>query len=502
MPDFTSYGQIKYNQVRARGSHNSYQRDEDLMDQLISWRLRHVELDLHNTLDGIGSEDGNWYVYHNIQSETKLKRFSDGLALLAGFQRQVPRHEVITVALDIKDGFDQRENQDHSPGKLDAIIQRFIPREKIFTPQDLLRDVNNPTKLQAGANRWPHLQNLRGKFIFILTTGGLAPGSELTPYVSGGVSVAKNRLCFVAPEIDNVDQIESDQNANAVFFNMTVGNSPALGPTVLQKGFISRGYGGNSQVEFDSAKAAKNHLIGTDNVNTDVDPWSRTHNAYGWPFQGIELTTNPELQEPGPLFQVLIQSDDIYGKEDNFHFRYNQRAADAEGRVYTWLVSAASSHVANENGKAGLMARAGTGKDAANFAVLRVADVGAPRVQVRKSTGANTSEFVLSTDGTPGAGINKEGWIWLRLRINEGGTAAEGLTSYDGEHWISLHREVFDEPLLLQGLAFSSHSQGHDERFYFLRYAGTDTFEHSVSIGNVRHYVPRDEFYVPLSDDA
>ncbi len=52
----------RYNQVQQRGSHNSYQRTEGLYDQMIYWRLRSIELDIHNgkACSGRPSLDGDW----------------------------------------------------------------------------------------------------------------------------------------------------------------------------------------------------------------------------------------------------------------------------------------------------------------------------------------------------------------------------------------------------------------------------------------------------------
>lgn len=507
-PVITNYDKLRYNHVRARGSHNSYQRDEDLVDQMLYWRLRHVELDLHTArtrfnlltgfLPGLNDEpapDGDWWVYHVYYPTEKpnVQTFSDGLALLAGFHKAVPDHEVVTVALDIKNQF---SGSGHTPEKLDALIERFLPN-LVYRPADLLKGVKDPKKLQDGANHWPLLKDVRGKFIFILTTGDLSPGSQLSQYIAGG---AEKRICFVAPEIDRVAQITVAQNKDAVFLNTTVDNAPKLGPEVFKKGLVSRAYGANNKDKFNRAKAAKCHLIGTDDVNTDRDHWSRTHNVHGWPFQGIEVNPAASLVEPGLILQAFVRSSDIYGREDNCFFKYNEATSTADV-TYTWAVLAASSHVANDNGKVGLMARAGTGKGAANFAVLRVADKYQPRVQVRLKAGENTSEYKLDTAATPRPGISGESWMWLRLRLTKGGKTAEGFTSYDGVYWKLLHKADFGEALKLQGLVCSSHDTARDARYYFIPNEGVNRFALEARIGDVRSARWTREFSVAISDD-
>ncbi|HWK89928.1 MAG TPA: hypothetical protein VNP72_08025, partial [Longimicrobium sp.] len=441
----TPYSQLRYNQVRARGSHNSYQRDEDIADQLLFWRLRHIELDLH-VAGGvtIATDDdpfratlnpglplprrrripGDWFVYHDLPSAERpsVNLFSDGLALLAGFHKAVPQHEVVTVALDIKNGF----QVEHTPADLDRQIQFHLPG-LVYTPADFIKDVPNPTKLQDNTT-WPFLKDLRGKFIFICTTKGLAPGSNLSQYIADGAS---KRTCFVAPEISKKSAITDDENKDAVFFNMTVGNAPELGGEVIDKGFISRAYGANSKDDFDKAKKARCHLIGTDKVNTDAAPWSRTHNARGFPFQGIGRTVSGTQTEPGTIFQFTVQSGDIYDRADSCVFKYT-RDVPASGKTltYTYAVAVPSSHTADRNGKAGLMARASLKADAANFAIVRVADNNEPRAQVRAEAGQNTEQYKVDVADTSGSGITGESWMWVMLKLSDGGRTMEGLTSY------------------------------------------------------------------------
>lgn len=491
-PEVTPYDELKLNQIRARGSHNSYQRDEDIADQLVFWRLRHVELDLHTSRErgpypvvGFISEaapNGDWWVYHVSYpfEDPNVRTFSDGLKLLAGFHKAVPQHEVTIVALDIKNHF---ESPQHTPAKLDALILKYLPGA-VWTPRNFLDTLKKPTKLQDGSGKWPLIKDLRGKFIFILTTGDLKAGSQLAQYIAGG---AGNRTCFVAPEISSKDAITDPLNKDVVFFNTTVDNAPVLGPAVFNAGFISRAYGANDQAKFDKAKAAKSHLIGTDNVNTDKDPWSRTHNTHGWPFQPVtsSIVIPDTLVEAGSIYQIIAQSGDVYGSEDNGLFPHAVPLA-LTGRqtvTYTFAVAVPSSHVPDKNGKAGIMVRAALGDRAANFAVLRVADNNEPRVQVRKKAGASTDQYKLNNDTT----ISGESWMFLQLKLSNGGKTAEGLTSYDGTTWVSLHKETFAEPLVYPGIVCSSHDKDKPTRYDVIPYVANQaiTFNATRRLGNV-----------------
>lgn len=451
----TPYSELRYNQVRQKASHNSYQRIENLADQVAYWRLRCVELDIHNgnKAGGWPPLSGDWYVYHVsvVDQGSSIRRLSDGLTLLQGLHAAVPDHEVMTVALDLKDSFDK----DHTPEDLDALIRSYLG-DAVFTPADLLAGQSN---LQAGvkAGGWPHLADLRGKFIFICTTGDLStPDSHLNQYVQNGTT-ANVRICFVAPEITSASQISLKDYA--VFFNMTVSNAATLGPAVYASGFIARSYSSDSSGSWSTAVQGKVHLIATDEVNADEDTWARTDNDLGWPFQGIDVTVDSNTAEPGAVVGLEVSSGDIWGSADSFGFNYTD-CGDSPDNTYVYAVSVPGSHV-NAWAKAGLMARTSLSPDAANFCILRPAASNPVRSQVRARDGGSTSATNLSTPPS----IDDSGWMLLRLTISGGGTIAQGEASLDGVHWVSVGTQTFSSPLRYQGLAVSSHDTGTSIRF-------------------------------------
>jgi hypothetical protein len=288
-----NYDNVKYNQVRAKASHNSYLRKESISDQLRVWDIRSIELDIHTGNDWKAWDklEHNWYVYHvcvSILNRSSVRTFSDALAELVKFNEEFPDHEVITVAIDLKDSFDS----EHTVEDLDGLINEALPN-RVYKPEDFLGSNSN---LQQSAWEWPLLKDLRGKFIFICTTGNLENEDEkigqLNQYTDNGAT-ANSRTCFVAPEISEEDQIKAHNYA--VFFNMKTENSEKLGPAVKEEGFVSRGYGGDDEGNWNKAINGKNHLIGTDKVNTKKDPWATTEKVkQGWPFEGIDIAINPK----------------------------------------------------------------------------------------------------------------------------------------------------------------------------------------------------------------
>ena len=102
-----SYETLRYNEVRQKSVHNCFQRSEGVYDQLFYWRVRSLEVDIHTAhpFDG-GARADDWFVYHHlVDLYSSVHRLSHFLQMCAGFHRAVPDHEVITLFIDIKDGF-------------------------------------------------------------------------------------------------------------------------------------------------------------------------------------------------------------------------------------------------------------------------------------------------------------------------------------------------------------------------------------------------------------
>lgn len=449
---------LRYNQVRQKGSHNSYQRTEGYPDQALYWRVRSLEIDIHNSNDGAGwpALNGDWYVYHVsvVDQGSSVNRLSDALDVLRAFHLAVPDHEVMTIWLDLKDSFTTDGN--HTPAALDQLLASKLGRDAIWGPPDLIGQSAN---LQAAvaANGWPTLDSLRGKFIFACTTGDLSsPDSHLNQYVDNG-KTANQRLAFVAPQISSNSQIL--QFNDAVVFNLDSSHT-SLGEAVFAKGFISRAYGLDSQKSWCSGwNATVNHLT-TNDVNALEDQWARTDVPdTGYPFNAIGSSATDGLVEPGALFAIDVNSGDIWKDSDSCYFQYDDCAA-APGSSRVAFVGNPSSHVDGWI-KAGIMARASTGPGAAYVAVLRTGSNGL-RVQVRSADGRSTSatEAVIPVGGNGNGLVGKNTPIWIRLDVATDGKSATGYYSIDGSTWLSIGSGVVDAPLQLQGWVASSHGSG------------------------------------------
>ncbi|MBM7114817.1 Ca2+-dependent phosphoinositide-specific phospholipase C [Archangium primigenium] len=445
-----------YNEVRQKSAHNSYQRDEALLDQLVYHRVRSIEFDIHNGKTSWSKTSGNWYVYHAdvVDHETTCHRFSDCLDELRAFHLANPQHEVVTVWVDLKDTFESgRQPQD-----LDARITAHLPSAWLFKPSDLLAACPGATSLQAavtGACHWPSTQALQGRFLIALTGGDVSSSTtKLNTYVANGAT-ATSRVAFIAPDLTQASAVGAKNYG--VVFNLK-NEDATLASTVYQAGFISRVWGVNDATSFSRAVTAKANHIGTDKVNLHQDPWTVTHNARGWPFGCIESWPCAGYQEPGDVLGVEVNSQDIWSGADSFLF-----ASESNGAVttttWTAAVNTPNSHV-EEWAKGCLMARESTAANARYFAVCRAADRNKPRIQYRASAGGSSS--AADVDLVPADTVDPESVTFLRLTVQYDGaqTCASGYGSQNGATWKLIGSRCFSGLLGQQGVAASSHGGG------------------------------------------
>jgi len=81
-----AYEDLRYNEVRHTSSHNVFQRFEGIYDQVVYWRVRSLEIDLHRGKPFRDSLKRDWYVYHValIDPDTSADRFSGFLQICGG----------------------------------------------------------------------------------------------------------------------------------------------------------------------------------------------------------------------------------------------------------------------------------------------------------------------------------------------------------------------------------------------------------------------------------
>lgn len=456
-PDEASPGpDIPYSEVVQKSSHNSYARDEPILDQLLYHRIRSIELDVHVSKSGSSELPGDWFVYHEdlpFFRETSCATASTCLGQVAAFHRVLPRHEVTTVFVDLKDGF----SPGHMPADLDDVLVKSLGRRAIFAPEDAMKRCPGATSLRdalAGRCTFPTLSELRGRIIVAVTGGSACDGSS--PVRGYGGDAPLERLAFLAPNVDAACPVASeDADPNgAVFANMTW---QARGEAVATKarGLIGRIYRGgltgglDTEAEMGGARAAGARHLATDKASFEADAWAKTHDGRGFPF---ECEGCSGFAEEGDVLGIRASTGDLWSKEDSGYFALADDTEEPE--TWTTLVSVPSSHV-EPLAKACLVARASDAPDAAYAAVCRTFDRHPARMQVRGIRGGETTTL----DAPPIAGFGAEVPALLRLVVapDAASTTVRAEVSADGASWVSVGTTTLDGPLRARGVAVSSH---------------------------------------------
>jgi Phosphoinositide phospholipase C, Ca2+-dependent len=273
----TDYLQLRYNEVSFKAAHNSYQRDETLVEQL-AWHpsnpavggCRGVELDVSQSSNG-----QEWSVGHDAGYRTTFRQLSQFLAELRAWGRNNPGHDVITVYLDLK----QVKTAASFPDQLDGYIRGFMAdcgTVPVFSPAELW-GATNTLPQAARYYGWPTLGELRDRFIFVLT------GVESAKQVYASTS-PHARLCFCDRDRNQNWQPVS---ADRVFFNYHLfwdqRNSwcPIFQAAAPRRDAIIRGYELNGQDLWNRALScgchalATNRIKGTSWAKVGSDPFAR-----------------------------------------------------------------------------------------------------------------------------------------------------------------------------------------------------------------------------------
>ena len=462
---------VPYDRAVQKSVHNAYERKEPLLDQLVYHRARSIELDVHVRREGAIAPSGDWFVYHEdnpVMRRSSCAQLSDCLGQLAAFHRAVPKHEVVTLFIDLKEDFDVG----HQPSDLDATLARTLGRDNILAPADLLDACPEAASVReavSGACSFPTLRALRGKFV-IVTTGGTSC-NERSPVARYGGAAPAARLAFVGPNVAAGCPVEAyETKPDIVFFNMSF-DDRARAAELRRKNLVTRIYRGgvpgglNTGPEFEAARLAGAVHIATDKASFEQDAWATTHGPRGFPFtcEGC----GDDLVELGSVLGVRAASGDQWGTADSAFFAYEDDPTDASWGA---LVSVPSSHVA-PFAKACLVARESDAADAANVSICRTFDANPPRAQVRPWAGASTR----STSAPTFDGLTPEAPAFLRLSVKTLGTSSEvtASVSRDGRTWLPITTTTLPMALPIRGISVSSHAGSAKVKALFANLART-----------------------------
>jgi hypothetical protein len=448
---------VPYDRVLQKSIHNAYARDEPIVDQLVYHRIRSLELDIHTRRAGAAAAPGTWFVYHEdvpFMGDTSCERLGDCLAQVAAFHRALPRHEVVTLFLDLKDDFDHG----HSPADLDRALADALGIENILRPGDLLGTCPGAAHVRdavTGDCQFPSLRALRGKFI-VATTGGTACDAK-SPVARYLGHAPVERLAFAAPNAHAACPVETyDALPDIVFFNLPL-SERARAREVERRGLVARIYGGGTEGGLDDASdfalarmSGATHLA-TDKVSAEASAWSSSQRGRGFPFTC--LGCSDAATESGAVLGVRAQSGDQYGARDSAMLAYEHGDGPA---TWTSLVAVPSSHV-EPFAKGCLVARESLDPDAASVAICRPFDTHAPRAQLRARRGEETKTILASSVD----GLSPESLAYLRLAIAPGpGRSDVALSvSPDGRVWSAVLKTTVRALLPIRGVSVSSHGR-------------------------------------------
>lgn len=446
---------VPYAAVIQKSVHNSYERLEPLLDLLVYHRVRSVELDIHSGKAGTTAANGQWFVYHDDMPffrDTSCESLSDCLGQLAAFHRAFPKHEVVTLWIDLKEPF----TPGHGTAELDVALSNALGRANLFAPDDAKKRCAGATTLRsalAGSCTFPTLDELRGKVI-VTVTGGSAcePASPVMTYDGAIAFRAPNHSASCTPAQGDAAFVNLawDERAQAV-------EAGSLGlVTRMYKGGVPGGL--DSQEDFEGAIAAGARHAATDKANAEADGWSTTSDVRGFPFRcaGCEGHVEPGTSS---IIGLRATSGDLEGSADSGFFAFVDPNAPASSGAddLRALVSVPSSH-AQEFAKACLVARASDAPGAVYAAACRTFDNQPPRMQVRTTEGGPTTS--TTAPAIPGLSVETPAFVRLFVEPIGAKTRVTAETSGDGKTWVAMGTTDLDSALPHRGLVVSSHDDG------------------------------------------
>ena len=218
MSDSTTYDQIIF-----KASHNSYDRDETLSEQLTfdatdpsNCGCLALELDIwRHTSPYVPYESidaGFFTVNHLTPGDTTLSSYLDQILL---WHHDHSTHNAVLITLDIKSS---NEGYDNFQDQIDTYLKCYFDETLIFKPNKLMHSSHLDLCENVIHSGWPALTSseLKGKFIFCLS-GNSEWKSE---YARTNLSI---RYCFSDEDKSDSDaEVHPPTSGNIVFFNFHI----------------------------------------------------------------------------------------------------------------------------------------------------------------------------------------------------------------------------------------------------------------------------------------
>lgn len=262
------YDDTQYDRLAFKASHNSYQRDEDVPEQL-QWNksqpynggCRGLEFDFtrHSVPGNNGSAREYFQVSHNKGGSGPP--LADYLGYLLSWHRAHSNHDPVFVSLDIKS---EAGSVSVFPDEFDNYLRKWFSAPLLFTPARVLEDSSLDLVRNLKKSGWPLFSTLRGMFIFCLS--GTKDWKKY--YANDHLS---KRLCFSDVDVENTDTsspvTKGNQGvANVHLFSKDYDKWKKLVPSLHAQRLLVRGYVLNSEGIWDKARSAGVNVVATDKV--------------------------------------------------------------------------------------------------------------------------------------------------------------------------------------------------------------------------------------------
>lgn len=255
------YQTLRYNQAAFKTSHNSYDRDESLNEQLQFYQssadyyncgCRGIELDIWRHSQS-NPDSAHWFTVNHLTNGGD--DLSSYLMQLQEWHQQNPNHDIVEVILDIKSSGGDAST---FPEEIDRYLTNFMGRNLILSPGDLFSgiDGHNLSNL-VKAQGWPALSAMTGKFLFCLS------GTEEWKKLYSETAPAA-RLCFA----DATDPNQLKAPSSRVIYNVKSGKSdPHTVRDLLSGNILIRVYDVDSEKDWQQARQIGANILATNKVS-------------------------------------------------------------------------------------------------------------------------------------------------------------------------------------------------------------------------------------------
>lgn len=334
---------VRYNEVYSIATHNSYWvkraltvepfatgTQERLLDQLLFDHVRALEIDIHKAR----GKKGEWRVYHTGKlKNTLFENFTDFLKQLQQFNYTLPKHEVVTVVIELKEIIGKNFDPHHTTEDFNSLLEKYLG-ESLFRPRDLMKRCPNANTLrdclESSKEIWPAIDELRGKFIFlilgnfhwgIIGKGGLGWATYGASENQSAFPMFSDFSVFNTKKItsEKVPDVMLKQAYNASVFQQVENLSDTNHLKAVSK-FIAGGgivRGGNSfSLEEQHARLAAGFQL----LQTDY-PWIHLRDkGFTRPFQPInekQFTDSSLFIEPGERIFVSSVTKTFFSMKVN-----------------------------------------------------------------------------------------------------------------------------------------------------------------------------------------